>query len=94
MLTSKQKATLKSIAMTRNAIFQIGKDGISPNLIEGLMAGLLAHELIKVSVLKSVESSVADIAKEIEEKTNSELVQIIGRNIVLYKKSKKQLIKI
>lgn len=94
MLTSKQKAILKSIAMTRPAIFQVGKDEVSDNLIIGLNAALEAHELIKISVLKTVALSLESVAEEIADLTKSQIVQIIGRNIVLFKRSKKQLIKI
>ena len=93
MLTSKQKAILKSIAMTRPAIFQVGKE-VSDNLIIGLNAALEAHELIKISVLKTVALSLESVAEEIADLTKSQIVQIIGRNIVLFKRSKKQLIKI
>ena len=94
MLTVKQKVKLRSLAMTLKPIYQIGKDGITENLIEGLSLALEAHELIKVSVLKTVGEPLKQIAYDITSATNSELIQIIGRQVVLYRKSKKQLIKI
>ena len=94
MLTVKQRVTLRSMAMTIKPIYQIGKDGITENLIEGLSLALEAHELIKISVLKTVASPLKEIAYDITSATHSELIQIIGRQIVLYRKSKKQLIKI
>ena len=94
MITTKQKSKLRSIAMTKKAIYQIGKDGISNNLLEGLNNALEAHELIKITVLKNCSSNVNEIAFDIASNTNSEIVQIIGRNIVLYRKSKKQLIEL
>lgn len=93
MLTPKQKVKLRSIAMNLKPIYQIGKDGITQNLIEGLSLALEAHELIKVSVLKTVSAPVKEIALDITSATNSELVQVIGRQVVLYRQSKKQLIK-
>ena len=92
MLTTKQKSKLRSIAMTKKSIFQIGKEGISNNLIDGLKAALEAHELIKINVLKNCFSNIKEVAFDIASATNSEIVQIIGRNIVLYRQSKKQLI--
>ena len=94
MLTTKQKAKLRSLAMTKRPIFQVGKEGISNNLISGLNDALEAHELIKISVLKNCSSNINEIAFDIASNTNSEIVQTIGRNIVLYRKSKKQLIEL
>lgn len=94
MLTVKQKVKLRSMAMTIKPIYQIGKDGITENLIEGLSLALEAHELIKVSVLKTVMEPIKQIAYDITSATNSELIQVIGRQIILYRKSKKQLIKL
>lgn len=94
MLTVKQKVKLRSMAMNLKPIYQIGKDGITENLIEGLSLALEAHELIKISVLKTVNEPLKQIAYDITSATHSELIQIIGRQVVLYKKSKKQLINI
>lgn len=94
MLTVKQKVKLRSLAMNLRPIYQIGKDGITDNLIEGLSLALEAHELIKISVLKTVSDPLKQVALDITSATHSELIQIIGRQIVLYRKSKKQLIKI
>ena len=93
MLTVKQKVALRSMAMNLKPIYQIGKDGITQNLIEGLSLALEAHELIKISILKTVSEPLKQIALDISAATHSELIQIIGRQVVLYKRSKKQLIK-
>lgn len=93
MLTTKQKVKLRSMAMTLRPIFQVGKEGLSSNLIKGLDDALEAHELIKISVLKNCFSNINEVAFDIASKTNSEIIQTIGRNIVFYRKSKKQLIK-
>ena len=94
MLTVKQRVALRSMAMNIKPIYQIGKDGITENLVEGISLALEAHELIKISVLKTVSAPLKEIAYDITSATNSELIQVIGRQIVLYRKSKKQLIKI
>jgi RNA-binding protein len=93
MLSVKQKVKLRSMAMTLNPIYQIGKDGITNNLLEGLSLALEAHELIKVSVLKTVSAPIREVALDVTSATHSELVQIIGRQIILYRQSKKQIIK-
>ena len=94
MLTVKQKVKLRSMAMTLKPIYQVGKEEITNNLIKGLDLALEAHELIKISVLKTVGSPLNQIAFDIASATNSELIQVIGRNIVLYRESKKKIIKL
>ena len=92
MLSTKQKVKLRSLAMDLRPIFQVGKDGISNNLIDGLNNALEAHELIKISILKNCSLNLKEAAFDIASKTNSDIIQIIGRNIVFYRKSKKQII--
>lgn len=94
MLTTKQKVKLRSLAMDLRPIFQVGKEGLSDNLIKGLNDALEAHELIKISVLKNCTANIKEVALDISSRTNSDLIQIIGRNIVFYRKSKKQIIQL
>jgi RNA-binding protein len=94
MLTTKQKVKLRSLAMELRPIFQVGKEGLSDNLIKGLNDALEAHELIKISVLKNCTSNIKEVALDISSRTNSDLIQIIGRNVVFYRKSKKQIIQL
>jgi RNA-binding protein len=94
MLTTKQKVKLRSLAMTLRPIFQVGKEGLSDNLIIGLDDALEAHELIKISVLKNCSANIKEVAYDVASATNSEVIQVIGRNIVFYRKSKKQLIQL
>jgi len=79
--------------MNLKDIFQVGKEGLSHNIIKGIRDAIEAHELVKISVLKTVETPIKEIALDIASQTNSQLVQIIGRNIVLYRASKKRIIK-
>ena len=62
MLTGKNKSKLRSMAQTRKAIVMIGKDGITDNLCESLWNALEAHELVKVSCLKTMPMSVREAA--------------------------------
>ena len=94
MLTTKQKVKLRSLAMDLRPIFQVGKEGLSDNLIKGLNDALEAHELIKISVLKNCTANIKEVALDISSRTNSDLIQIIGRNVVFYRKSKKQIIQL
>ncbi|SHJ95104.1 RNA-binding protein [Anaerobranca californiensis DSM 14826] len=94
MLSSKQKRYLKSLANTLDPIFQIGKNDITENLIKQLDDALEARELIKVKVLKNSILEKEEAAEEISKLTNSEVVQILGSIITLYRRSKKNKIQL
>jgi RNA-binding protein len=87
-MTSKQRAYLKSLAMTMEPIYQIGKASISPELITGLSEALEKRELIKVSVLQNCADDPKELAQIVSERTRSQVVQVIGKKIVLYKESR------
>lgn len=87
-MTSKQRAYLKSLAMKMDPIYQVGKASIRPELTEGISQALEARELIKISVLKNCADDPAEIAKILAERTKSQVVQVIGKKIVLYRPAK------
>lgn len=89
-MTSKQRAYLRGLAQTIEPIFQIGKTGITDNQIEQLSNALEARELIKITFLDTIPDNKASIAEEIANRTNSEIVQIIGKKLTLYKRSTKK----
>ena len=86
-MTSKQRAYLRSLAQKIDPIFQIGKTGITENQIEQLANALEARELIKITFLDTIPDDKHTIAEEIATQTNSEIVQIIGKKLTLYKRS-------
>ncbi len=88
-MTSKDRAQLRSLANTIEPIFQIGKSGISDNLIKQVDDALEARELIKITVLETSPEDALELGNELANKTNSILVQIIGRKITLYRRKKK-----
>lgn len=88
MLTTKQKVYLRSLAQTEKPVFQIGRDAISDNLIYTVNNYLNKHELVKISVLKNCEEDLKEVAFDLARLTKSECIQVIGRQIVLYKRSK------
>ena len=88
-MTSKQRAYLMSQASNLDPIFQIGKASLTPEIITALDEALEKRELIKVSVLKNCIDDPREIASAIAERTKSEVVQVIGKKIVLYKRPKK-----
>lgn len=87
MLTPKQKAYLKGLAHPLKACFQIGKEGLSDNLRTDILNYLKKHEIMKVSILKNSSISLEEIVPFLEE-VEIEMVQKIGRVLVLYKPSK------
>lgn len=87
-MTSKQRAYLKGLAMTMEPIFQFGKNSLTPENTEAIAEALEKRELIKISVLNNCADDPKEIASMVAERTRSEVVQVIGRKIVLYKESK------
>lgn len=90
MLTSKQRAYLRGIASTYETIFQVGKGGINENLIQQVEDALRKRELIKLRVLDNCDYSAREAADEISEKTESDVVQVIGSRFVLFKRNEKE----
>jgi RNA-binding protein len=93
MLKAKQKRYLRSLAQTTKPIMQIGKNCITENFIETFEIQLDAHELIKVSVLQNCVDQKEALAQALSEKTRCELVQIIGNQLIFYRKSRKEDLK-
>lgn len=85
MLTGKQKRFLRAMATAYDPIVQVGKGGVTDSVLFSLNEGINARELVKIKVLKNCLEEVKTVAKELSEKTASELVQVVGRNIVIYK---------
>lgn len=93
-MTSKQRSYLKSIAMTTEPILQIGKSSLTPEFTQSVSEALEARELIKISVLQNCLDDPKSIAQTLAERTTSEVVQVIGKKIVLYREGKKDKKKI
>lgn len=87
-MTSKQRAYLKGLAMNIEPILQVGKWGLTPELVEAVSEAFNTRELIKLSVLKNCTDDPNELARMIAERTRSQVVQVIGKKIVLYKESK------
>ena len=85
MFTSKQRAYLRSLAADLEPVFQIGKQGVSPEVSTAVSELFNTHELVKISVLKNCPYDVKEVAITTSERTRSDLVQVIGRKFVLYK---------
>jgi RNA-binding protein len=87
MLTGKQKRYLRSLAHHVQPIFQVGKGGTNDQLIRHIEEALEVRELVKVSILNNCMDDRFQIAEQLASRSGAELVQVIGKTIVLYKES-------
>ena len=91
IVTSKERAYLKSLANKVPALYQIGKDGLGENMVKQIDDALTARELIKVHVLENSGFEIRDAAAEMADATDSQVVQVIGNRFILYRRSEKNL---
>ncbi|MBQ6331865.1 MAG: YhbY family RNA-binding protein [Clostridia bacterium] len=89
-MTGKERADLRKQANTLTAIFQIGKENITEPLIEAVDAALKKRELIKLSVLETSELSAKEAAEQLAGATGAEVIQCIGRKLVLYREKEEE----
>ncbi len=94
MLTGKQRSYLKGLANSLEPIMQIGKGGVTENVLKQIDDALNARELIKIKILNNSMLSAKDTANEIAESIRAEYVQSIGNKFVLYRESKEKIINI
>lgn len=87
-MTSKQRAYLMSLASSLTPIFQVGKSSLTPELTEAIGEAFNTRELIKIAVLKNCFDDPREIAEMVAGRTQSQVVQVIGKKIVLYKEDK------
>ena len=88
MLNNKDKKYLRKLSMSYRPLFQIGKDGISYNLIKTISDSLETHELVKCNLLQTCPIDTREAAIECASNTHSEIVHIVGHTFVLYRRSK------
>lgn len=88
-MTSKQRAYLKNLASTLAPLFQLGKYSLTPEFTTAVEEAFNTRELIKIAVLKTCADDPEELARTIAERTHSQVVQVIGRKIILYKPDKK-----
>ena len=89
-ITSKQRAALKSIAATMSPIAQIGKGGITDNVLKTLSDALEARELIKVNILPNSEDDARNLAENVADLLDAIPVAVIGRKAILYRRSSRE----
>jgi len=85
MLTGKQRRNLRALGHSLQAIVQVGKDGIDDGLIDAIDRALADHELIKIKLGEHAPVDRDDAAEAISARTNSDVAQVLGRTILLYR---------
>jgi RNA-binding protein len=88
MLTGKQKRYLRSEAHHLDPIFQVGKGGVSDHMVKSIAEAIEVRELLKVSILTNNTDDKHEVAEALASGTGAELVQLIGKTVILYKESK------
>jgi CRS1/yhbY domain protein len=86
-LSSKQIRKLRSLGMTEEAVVMIGKEGVSPAVVASAREAIKKRELIKVRVLQNAPEEPADAITMLAERADANLVQVIGRNGLLFKRN-------
>ena len=86
-ITSKQRSKLKSIAANLSPVTQVGKGGITDNLLKTLSDALDARELIKVTILDNVDEDTVNLAENVAELLDALVVAVIGRKAIFYRYS-------
>ena len=89
MSTSGEKKTLKSLANTLETKYQLGKSGITDTSVDMFDKALTAHELVKIDVMKNVTTEIMELALDLSSKLKAEVVNVIGRTILLYRRNPK-----
>lgn len=89
-MTSKQRSHLKSIAANLDPVSQVGKGGINDNMIKSLSDALEARELIKINVLTNADEDARSLAAELALALRAECVAVIGRKVILYRRSSRK----
>ena len=87
MLTSKQRAKLRSLAAHEDVIMQVGKSGVTETMAQTVSDALEARELIKMRVLENSGEDVRDVAEQLADATGAEVVSVIGKCLILYRES-------
>lgn len=93
MITTKQRAKLKALAMTMNDVAQVGKEGLTESVLNSINLVLGARELVKIKVQKNCDYTAREIAIKLQEALKCEIVLVVGSKVIIYKESGRKDIK-
>ena len=89
-MTSKERAALRAQAHHLDPLINVGKESLTPEVTAAIDEALEARELIKIDVLKNCFDDPREIAEMVAERTKSEVVQVMGKKITLFRYNKKK----
>ncbi len=92
-LSGKQVRQLRSLANNLKTTIQVGKEGVTDNIVKQVESNLEAHELVKVGMLCDSGEEAAELGREIAERTGADMVQVIGKRVVLYRETSRDDVK-
>lgn len=84
-LTGKQRRALRALGHHLKPVVQVGHEDVTPGVVEAIDAQLLAHELIKIKIGEGAQTPRKELAQALAEQTESGLVQVLGRTVLLYR---------
>ncbi len=90
MITTKQRAYLRGLGNALDPVMQIGKEGMTDNVVQSVELLLQARELVKIKVLNNNDDGAYETANTLAKRLSADVVQVIGNNFILYKKSTKK----
>lgn len=90
MISSKDRSELKKIISSQSPVYQVGKEGLNENNIEGIKDCLIARELIKINILQNCDDDAKTIANNLANLLECEIIGVIGRKVILYKVNKER----
>lgn len=93
MITTKQRAVLRSLCNTLDPVLQVGKEGITEGTIMQANALFEARELFKIKVLNNSDMAAREVARQLAEKTHCDIVQCIGNKVSVYRRSTRKDVK-
>lgn len=90
MITTKQRAYLRGLGNALDPVMQIGKEGLTENVVTSVELLLQARELVKIKMLNNCDFDTKTLANEVAKMLGADVVQVIGNIFILYKKSTKK----
>ena len=90
MITSKQRAYLRKLSHTMEPLFQIGKDGVTEQLINAVEEALEKREILKIKILETAVRDTKETCNELAQKLNAEPIQAIGNKFILYRRAREE----
>ena len=90
MISTKERATLRSFANNLPDLVFVGKDGVTDNVVKQVVDNLTAHELIKIKVQQNSDLTPREVCDELVKQTGAEPISVVGSKIVLYKRTNKK----